>query len=224
MCEQLTRGGAHSRQLVIGTMDDSGLTDRLNRLRGSQQPKLPLSELQERVAKLKGLDPAQYSAPPITVYTAPDRRSDQQKVDDLLSHLMDETCIDQQVAAGGRRMSDAEMEERLRRLRGDRRPLPHDDWLPDSDRADEIVRKALAEAQLPLSGLSAADDEDDEMDEMVWCVICNDDANVCCQGCDNDLYCADCFTEFHKSEKPAHLVTVPVTLRRRPGNGQASVQ
>lgn len=178
-------------------MADSDLTDRLNNLRGCQQPKLGLSELQERVAKLKGLDPAQYSAPPITVYTSPDRRSDHQKVDDLLSHLMGESSIDQQVSAGGRRMSDAEMEERLRRLRGDRPVRPADDAQPDADsdqETEQIVRKALAEAQLPHSGSSDAEAE--EMD-LPWCVICNDDAKLSCQDCDNDLYCADCFAEFH---------------------------
>lgn len=178
-------------------MADSDLTDRLSKLRGSQQPKLPLNELQERVAKLKGMDPAQYSAPPITVYKSPDRRSEHEKVDDLLAHLMAESHVDQQVGAGGRRMSDAEMEERLQRLKGDRKSQLDEYHEMDYEQETErIVRKAIAEAQLPLTNQSATEDEKEEED-MIWCVICNDDAKVCCQDCDNDLYCADCFHEFH---------------------------
>lgn len=182
--------------------DPHDLIDRLNDLKGNQQPTLPLHELHERVARLKGLDPANYTAPPITVYTSADRRSDQQKADDLLSHLMSQTQIDQQVSASGtRRMSDAEMEIRLLRLRGGHpdQSLPKnvpDDSPPDSeDETDKIISKALAESRLPHAA-SHADDEDDEM-TFPWCVICNDDAKISCQDCDSDLYCADCFAEFH---------------------------
>lgn len=39
---------------------------------------------------------------------------------------------------------------------------------------------------------------DDEID--TWCIICQDDATLRCLGCDNDLYCQNCWMEGHKGE------------------------
>jgi hypothetical protein len=39
---------------------------------------------------------------------------------------------------------------------------------------------------------------DDEID--TWCIICQDDATLRCLGCDNDLYCQNCWMEGHRGE------------------------
>ncbi|CBX95318.1 hypothetical protein LEMA_P024700.1 [Plenodomus lingam JN3] len=39
---------------------------------------------------------------------------------------------------------------------------------------------------------------DEEID--TWCIICQDDATLRCIGCDNDLYCQNCWMEGHKGE------------------------
>jgi hypothetical protein len=39
---------------------------------------------------------------------------------------------------------------------------------------------------------------EDEID--TWCIICLDDANLKCLGCDGDLYCTKCWIEGHRSE------------------------
>lgn len=190
--------------------DSDDLNRRLSALRGRQEPKLGLEELQERIGKLKGLEPGKYTAPPITVYTAPDRRSDQQKTEDLLSQLMNETSIDRQFSLSGRRISDAEVEQRLRRLTdaSDKMPITRTgaeaDHSSDSEEeTDRLVRKAVEEAKL------SKDKESDEEMEDAGCVICSDDAKICCSDCDQDLYCADCFTEFHSDpESRKHKMRV----------------
>ncbi|KAF2789538.1 hypothetical protein K505DRAFT_365512 [Melanomma pulvis-pyrius CBS 109.77] len=37
---------------------------------------------------------------------------------------------------------------------------------------------------------------DEEID--TWCIICNDDATLKCLGCENDLYCQNCWMEGHR--------------------------
>lgn len=39
---------------------------------------------------------------------------------------------------------------------------------------------------------------DEEIDS--WCIICNDDATLSCLGCDEDLYCTNCWLEGHRGE------------------------
>lgn len=39
---------------------------------------------------------------------------------------------------------------------------------------------------------------DEEVD--TWCIICQDDATLRCQGCDGDLYCQNCWMEGHRGE------------------------
>jgi len=39
---------------------------------------------------------------------------------------------------------------------------------------------------------------DQEID--TWCIICQDDATLRCMGCDDDLYCQNCWMEGHKGE------------------------
>lgn len=43
---------------------------------------------------------------------------------------------------------------------------------------------------------------DEEIDS--WCVICNDNATLSCLGCDEDLYCMNCWLEGHRSEDAAY--------------------
>ncbi|KAF2634958.1 hypothetical protein P280DRAFT_207003 [Massarina eburnea CBS 473.64] len=54
------------------------------------------------------------------------------------------------------------------------------------------------EKKPPKVHASIAKAVDDEID--TWCIICNDDATLKCIGCDNDLYCHNCWMEGHRGE------------------------
>lgn len=43
---------------------------------------------------------------------------------------------------------------------------------------------------------------DEEID--TWCIICQDDATLRCLGCDDDLYCQNCWMEGHKGESAGY--------------------
>ncbi|KAK1926592.1 hypothetical protein DB88DRAFT_482389 [Papiliotrema laurentii] len=43
------------------------------------------------------------------------------------------------------------------------------------------------------------DSRDNDLDS--WCCICNKDAELVCAGCDDDLYCTECWREGHEFEK-----------------------
>ncbi|KAF2036017.1 hypothetical protein EK21DRAFT_84392 [Setomelanomma holmii] len=50
----------------------------------------------------------------------------------------------------------------------------------------------------PAIGSNLQKSIDDEID--TWCIICQDDATLRCLGCDNDLYCQNCWMEGHRGE------------------------
>jgi len=98
----------------------------------------------------------------------------------------------------------------------------------DENEQDRITKQILAEQELeerlggipgipgyasdtsrakpgrPPYNLGAAE-EDVEPEELPWCVICNEDATL---RCDGDLYCRSCYKEFYAGEDPReHTVT-----------------
>lgn len=188
----------------MASNDSDDLTTRLQNLRGeSSRPRMSLEELHDRVARLKGLDPSQYTAPPITVYTRPDLRTEHQKAEDLLAQIMAASSIDDGVACDNR-SRDAQLESRLRQLQADMAntagsaicttPLRGD---PD-DETSRIVAEAVSRARLDSEEKvdEPEDDVDDEMDP-IGCNICDEDADVVCRKCNNDFYCMACFKEMH---------------------------
>ena len=42
-----------------------------------------------------------------------------------------------------------------------------------------------------------------ESEKLPRCVICSEDAPVRCLGCGGDLFCSDCYKEFHVGEDPS---------------------
>jgi len=187
--------------------DEDELKRRLENLTGRPLP-IDQKELEERIARLKGIDPKLYTAPPITIYKpSSDHRSEVEQAEDLMNMLMREAAIDDEVeeAAVKRQSSltDDEIERRLRGLKGaslspDAKDIMNHDDMDSDTEADLTARRLVAEANLPIDEVVAnpLNNSDDQQD-LPWCVICNEDAILCCRDCDDDLYCMECFREFH---------------------------
>lgn len=186
---------------------DEELAKRLQRLKADRQKSTDEKDIQNRLARLKGLDPSTYSAPPITVYQPPDTRTQVEQAADLMQQLMSETKLDANLET---KNSDS-LEERFNKFRGHSgvQKLPLDEICAEKDSEEDEkfeIDKIIAEAKLPevpsdTNELEAnnvddseeeSEEEDDDM-ELPWCGICNEDAKLVCYGCENELYCLRCF-------------------------------
>ncbi|OAG21581.1 hypothetical protein CC77DRAFT_986938 [Alternaria alternata] len=72
---------------------------------------------------------------------------------------------------------------------------------PSSSQADPLglpSAPSFAPRNKPPVSANIQKKIDDEVD--TWCIICQDDATLKCLGCDDDLYCQNCWMEGHRGE------------------------
>ena len=163
-------------------------------------------ELEERLAKLKGVDPSRYTCPPITVY-ADSKKTQIEKSHDLLNMLVEEVKLDDKAKLKRKSFKkqmtiEEEISSRLAKLKGASFDSSSFHLLEpvktlDSDKEkNALIEKIIAETSLPkVPALTkmAESEESDDSEELPWCAICNEDASLVCLNCDNDLYCHRCF-------------------------------
>uniref|UniRef100_A0A182P563 FYVE-type domain-containing protein n=1 Tax=Anopheles epiroticus TaxID=199890 RepID=A0A182P563_9DIPT len=188
-------------------------------------------DIEKRLAALKGVEYKEYKDASQR-FMAPDNRTEEKKVQDLLGQFLEETKLIN-VMEGKRLEQDEEIANRLKALKefptggGPVHASSKAPTLPDSDSdeglTDEELARKLAQRYAEEGKLEAklhpeSDDEDDGTktatsndveEQLPWCTICNEDAALRCRGCDNDLYCRACYKEFHYDEDPQEHRTVP---------------
>ena len=192
---------------------DEDIEERLRKLKSDKTETSVTDQkaIEERLARLKGMDPNVYTMPPITVYQQTKHKTDTEKADDLIKQLSEELNIDDttRVSLGATRRSstDEEIERRLARLRGQQLidPKTNVSSIMDIDSEDEeteqnkLIDRLLSETNLPSIpsdvNTSDANEVNVEMvsDSLPWCQICNEDAVIKCIDCLGDLYCRQCF-------------------------------
>ncbi|XP_050070526.1 abscission/NoCut checkpoint regulator [Anopheles maculipalpis] len=188
-------------------------------------------DIEKRLAALKGIEYKDYKDASKR-FMAPDNRTAEQKVQDLLGQFVEETKLIN-VMDDMRAEQDDEIVKRLNALKqfpstgaeGSSRPATLPDSDSDEDLTDEELARKLAKRYAEEGKMEAKLRLDSELDEepstsisanggdlgeeLPWCTICNEDAVLRCRGCDNDLYCRGCYKEFHYDEDPNEHQTVP---------------
>ncbi|KAG5670525.1 hypothetical protein PVAND_000783 [Polypedilum vanderplanki] len=173
-----------------------------------------LDDIHRRLANLKGVD---YKPEPANkILFSTDTRSEQEKIDDLLTQFFEEKNIDAQSSTNDIKSGTVDdIERRLAALRGqdiDKLKTQIDQDAPEETEQEEIDRTLLQyveEAKLPdftldtdekefLNSIPKNDDKK-SIEELPFCEICNEDAVLRCLECEN-LFCHSCFLEFHDEE------------------------
>ncbi|XP_035794954.1 abscission/NoCut checkpoint regulator-like [Anopheles albimanus] len=186
-------------------------------------------DIEKRLAALKGTtykDAAMRNAEAKRMM-APDQRTEEQKVQDLIGQYVAETKIDE-VTESRTAEQDEEIVRRLNALKEIVPPMEaparSDDTDSDTDSMkDEKLARKLAqqyaeEARIHrrarMDSSSSESIPDDSEGPLPWCTICNEDAVLQCKGCDGDLYCTSCYDEFHYDDRGEHP-TVPFRKKRQ---------
>ncbi|XP_060606895.1 abscission/NoCut checkpoint regulator-like isoform X2 [Ruditapes philippinarum] len=92
--------GAHKSQHKNMSKADREIQERLEKLRKDKTPqeieasKVTAQDLENRLAQVKGMDPSRYSSSNKPVYHAPDRRTQQEQMNDLLDEISSEVVLD----------------------------------------------------------------------------------------------------------------------------------
>ncbi|KAK0161892.1 hypothetical protein PV327_008295 [Microctonus hyperodae] len=198
---------------------DQAIVDRLRKLKDEDKrpPPPTTEEIRRRLALLKDEDPDQVQP---TNIRHVDRRSDQEKSDDLIRQYLETLELSSTSDSTG------DMEERLNKLKGINPPKSLS-MTPDDDCDDETVTKKIIEKAIAEAALEAKYD-DEELEEMEIeapkensdddssCVMCEQTKDlVQCTGCTGDLYCLICFEDNHDDFEMKKHKAVPFTERKR---------
>lgn len=200
---------------VLEPMPMTSFTDdirsRLDALKQKDLPQETHEDIEKRLANLKGIEFKE----PSKISFAPDTRSEQEKIEDLLKQFFEETAIDSDTKLEeGTTGTIEDIERRLAALRGQdldkiKEQIEQTEETEEEE-TERTMKQYLEEAKLDdivldpdeeelMSTIPQAPGEKKNLDELPFCEICNEDATLRCLECEN-LFCNSCYKEFHEEE------------------------
>jgi len=159
----------------------------------------PDEELEERLAKLKGVEVGQIRHPGKGLDNDPGGSAHE---DSLLLHdhssytIIHSTVEDQDEAELAKDITNINKE--LASMKKTKKEVVESS--SDEDEIADVI------ASLKLEDHDPGKEEEFKPVEYPWCIICNDDAVLRCVQCEGDLYCKRCFRECHVDFDTKHHV------------------
>uniref|UniRef100_A0A1Q3F6N2 Putative zinc finger protein n=1 Tax=Culex tarsalis TaxID=7177 RepID=A0A1Q3F6N2_CULTA len=192
----------------------------------SPQESTSLTDIEKRLAALKGLEYKDYSEANKKFLLQRDNRTQEEQIHDLMKQFSEEQEIHESVSEY-RLGAIGDIEKRLAALKGAApdggsdnpkkvNEIPSDDEeVNEEEAARKLAARFLEEAAIDAQNPGQEDDEDvlnnldipkpldpaELEEELPWCTICNEDAVVRCLSCDGDLFCRGCFREGHEDDE-----------------------
>lgn len=121
---------------------DQELAERLQKLkREGVKATLPSEgEIEERLAKLKGMDPSRYTAPPIQVFRPTEKITSDEQASNLIKQITEEVTLDSRLVK-----PEDEIAARLAKLRDEPPPLENEEFnIPSNLTSDSTATKELS--------------------------------------------------------------------------------
>lgn len=184
--------------------EDKEIHQRLHNLQKETKPAKTVpndKELEDRLEKLQATNHQTESHPKAYASNLP-KYDNEKTPEDIMKRITEEVNIEKKFG-DFEKDEIKKLEDRLANLQASNKvqTAPPDletnqsgaeQVKSDYDPSDELVKKFLREAE---------ESQKLENDEDIWCCLCNDDANLKCLDCDEDLFCNRCYKLTHNTKE-----------------------
>lgn len=159
----------------------------LDESRESNMHRVTDKEIEERLARLKDLDPGITNQPKASEFDSDE--DDEMASKRYLQQILGEVALDL-------KRDDIDIGDSTSQNSSESTSSK-----PQKPGKSKSTESKTSGASTKLSSIFSKDYEaNSDDDELPWCCICNGNAVLRCHGCDDDLYCRRCYREGHSRE------------------------